>query len=50
MTTIVHLGGVAKLLGIGIVLAGNDAVLVNLFADEGWHGSGVVLKARSSAV
>lgn len=50
MTTVVRLVLLANSLSSLIIFACCDAVLENLFANEVWHGVGVVLKARSRTV
>ena len=40
----------ANRLGSLIIFAGDNAVLVDLLADEGWHGLCIVLKTRSGVV
>lgn len=50
MTTVLLFGRGAKLLSGGVVLSGADTVRVDLLANEGWHGLGVVLETRAGVV
>jgi hypothetical protein len=41
---------IADLLSGSVVLTGDNAVLVDLFTNEGWHGLDVVLETRGRAI
>jgi hypothetical protein len=50
VTTVLRLVLLADSLSSLIIFACRNAVLENLFANEGWHGVGIVLKARGRTV